>query len=581
MSRDGADNNDGVAIRSSASVYRLPAARYQKLYDSAPGLFCTLSAEGKIDSINAYGAAKLGYRPATLIGRDFLDLHAEPSRQLVRRQLSLTAATPGDTRRWEAEMIREGGSNMWVRAHGRWTRADDGTLEMLIVAEDVTDARDVQAELRRQASVDPLTGLMNRRTYGGRVQDVIERTSADHHHTLGYVDLDRFKLINDNCGHDAGDRLLQQLSELMRNKLRTRDMLARLGGDEFSFLLEHCPLEQAERIAAELLESVNSYRFQWEDDSFSIGLSIGLTSVRDDSSDAAHVLARADAACRNAKASGRNCVRVYAPGNSSDLAADTRWAARLHEALDTDGFTLHLQPIFAAPTTPEHSPGDEEVIAHEALVRLRATGEALVLPGAFLTAAARFELAPAIDIWVLQTLTSHIHETGASKPIHLNVSATTLQSEEYLTTLKRLVIDHPEMVPMLALEVAETDALDNPQAAALFCSGVRALGIDIILDRFGTGIASFKQLRTLAPSIVKLDADLIAALDLDNEHEPIVRAVCEVCHALEIKTVATGIERSETLAAVMRLPFDAVQGLMLAAPAPLNGDVEASTDQTD
>lgn len=573
MSDDSADSKDGVSIRSSASIYRLPAARYQKLYDDAPGLFCTLSAAGRIDSINAYGASKLGYQPGTLMGRSFLDLHADPSRQLVKRQLSLTGATPGDTRRWEAEMVRQGGSNMWVRAHGRWSRTDDGMLEMLVVAEDVTDARDVQAELRRQASVDPLTGLMNRRTYGGRVQDVIERTSDDHHHTLGYVDLDRFKLINDTCGHDAGDRLLQQLSELMRNKLRTRDMLARLGGDEFSFLLEHCPMEQAERIAGELLDTVNSYRFQWEDDSFTIGLSIGLTSVSNDSGDAAHVLARADAACRNAKSSGRNCVRVYAPGKNSDLAADTRWAERLHQALEADEFELHLQPIYALPLPDEGTLEPAQVVAHEAYVRLRTVSDGLVLPGAFLTAAARFELAPAIDMWVLRTLASHLRNAdGPSQPtnVHLNVGATTLQSQAYSRLLDTLVKARPELAQQISLEMTEADVLTNPQAAQDFAEAVRHLGLGIVIDRFGTGVASFQQLRALAPDIVKLDVDLIAALDDTTGQAHVVRAVCEVCHALGLKTVATGIERKETLAAVQALPFDAVQGQALAAPRALS-----------
>ncbi len=442
-------------------------------------------------------------------------------------------------------------------------------LGAVLVFHDVTEQRRLSGEMTYRASHDALTGLVNRTEFEGRLRRALDKTREDgSEHAMMFVDLDQFKLVNDACGHSVGDQLLQQVAKMLGNIVRTRDTLARLGGDEFGVILEHCTSDQAQRVAQQICDCMDNFRFVHEDRRFRIGASVGLVPVDKRWASTANVVQAADAACSAAKEAGRNRVHTWFDTDQAMRArhGQTEWASRLEHALDEDRFVLYAQRI-AHVTTPE--PG----LHAEILLRLTNPDGTLTLPGAFLPAAERFHLATRIDRWVLRHTIEALKglaDLTVVNTLCVNLSGQSVGDRAFHQhAIEVLRQAGPALCARLCLEVTETAAITNTVDAAAFIQQARALGVRVALDDFGAGASSFGYLKTLKVDMIKIDGQFIKDLIDDPLDDAAVRCFVDVARVLGLKTVAEFVDRPEILQRVRDIGIDYAQGYLLHKPQDL------------
>lgn len=432
--------------------------------------------------------------------------------------------------------------------------------------------RQAEATIRHLAFHDSLTGLPNRHQFEQRLG--IALASAHEwkkRHALLYIDLDQFKVVNDTCGHMAGDQLLKQLAETMRAKVRDSDTLARLGGDEFGLLLEGCPLGRAEELAGQMLQTINDFRMPWSGRLLTVGASIGVAPITALDLRVDDVLRNADIACYLAKEHGRNRFQVYTE-DDQDLQrrrGEMQWVARLRWALENDRFVLHRQNIVPLQTGP--SSGER----WELLIRLRDEDDRLASPTSFLPAAERFGLAPAIDRWVV----NHLLESFASRRLpssamqdqrfFINLSGLTLTDDSFYDFLRE-AIQRSGMPPwMLCFEITETAAIGNLDRSVRFMEGIRAEGCAFALDDFGAGLSSFTYLKALPIDYLKIDGAFVRDITTDELDCAIVESVNRVGHVVGLKTIAEFVETDQIAQRLQEIGIDYAQGFELHRPEAL------------
>jgi len=435
--------------------------RFRALYDANPAMFFTINQDNVIVSVNEFGAKKLGYRVNELIGHSKMDIIFSDDKEDYRNKIEACFLDSKNTHNWEIRKIKHNGSIIWSRESARVINDVDDTQTLLIVSEDITDAHKLSQQLSYQASHDALTGLVNRREFEIRLERLIhEGEGSGEEHALCYLDLDQFKVINDTCGHLAGDELLRQLGELFKSKVRKKDTLARLGGDEFGVLMENCSLKQAQRVAHDLRELVEEFHFVWIDKRFSIGVSIGLVPIDDSGGDTAtEILSAADASCYAAKDAGRNRVHIYHP-EDIDLAVhrgQMQWVSKINHALEKDRFRLYLQPIVSL------SEEDEDKKYYESLIRMIDENGKIILPGAFLAAAERYDLSTKLDRWVFDSVYAWMAKRpGKLKGLtscSINLSGHSLSNEAFLNDIVGK-LDEGKVPPSnICFEITETVAI--------------------------------------------------------------------------------------------------------------------------
>jgi len=429
----------GIAIERKRTERALQTseARFRALYDENPSMFFTVSAKGKILSANEYAAAQLATLIDDLVGESWLNLHAEEDQPAMADRFAACMAEPGQIHRWEVRKFGRDGNSLQVRESARAVTSDSGGLIVLCVCEDITEAHQLSQQLSHQASHDALTGLVNRREFEDRLERVLHTAQEEQtENAICFLDLDRFKIINDTCGHIAGDELLRQLSVILNGQVRKRDTLARIGGDEFGVLLENCPLDNAERVASALLQAVEEFRFVWEQQSFNIGVSIGMAPITHVSGSVNAVLSAADNACYAAKELGRGRMHTYHE-DDTELAGrylEQNWVARIKEVLEHDRFQLWYQSII--PLAGNSEPQPKRHLRIELLLRMLDKQGRLIQPGAFLPAAERYQLAPELDRWVvghaLDELSQHPQLLEQIEFCSLNLSGLSLGDEAFL-----------------------------------------------------------------------------------------------------------------------------------------------------
>jgi diguanylate cyclase (GGDEF)-like protein/PAS domain S-box-containing protein len=444
-----------------------------------------------------------------------------------------------------------------------WSR-DGNIVGAVMVMRDVSHERKLAHQISWQAAHDPLTGLINRRSFEIAVGEALRNAKSDnHHHALLYMDLDRFKIVNDSCGHGAGDVLLKTLSRILQGHMRESDVLARLGGDELGVLLSFCPLPRALKLAEEIRRTVKEFRFVWTDRVFELGISIGLVEISADSKSTSELLIAADQACYLAKEQGRNRVHVY---RESDVMmarrqGELQWVARLNDALAHDHFRLFSQPIV---------PLQGDGVGHqEVLVRIAGTHGSLILPGAFIPAAERYDLMAPLDRWVITHVCRHIagedarpggRPEGAAPIYSVNLSGMSLGDEGMLEHIIDAMETHAVDPARLCFEITETAVIGNLPRAQEFISRLRTLGCRFSLDDFGSGLSSFAYLRTLQVDYLKIDGVFIRGIARNEVNRALVKAINEVGHVMGILTVAEYVEDRATLDAVRTLGIDYAQG---------------------
>jgi len=470
----------------------------------------------------------------------------------------------------ETLLLSRDGGEYGIEDSAAPIRDSDGTvLGAVLVFHDVTEQRRLSGEMRFRATHDALTGLHNRLEIEARLRTVLAEASQDGStHTLMYIDLDQFKVVNDTCGHAAGDQLLQHVARLIGDTVRSRDLLARLGGDEFAVLLERCTPEQGQRVAQQICDRLEVYRFDHDGHRFRIGASIGLAPVDGRFPTAAAVLQAADSACFAAKEEGRNRVHVWFDSDAAIQArqGEAQWAARLERALDEGRFDLFAQRI-------EPLQGTDDGLHAEVLLRLIDNDGQRLSPAMFLPAAERFHLASRIDRWVLGAVLDRMAALGdgpAPAMLCVNLSGQSVGDRAFHRhAVERLEAAGPAICARLCVEITETAAVTNMADASVFIDRVRSLGVRVALDDFGAGASSWGYLKSLRVDYLKIDGQFVRDVVDDALDEAAVRSFVEVAHVLGARTVAEFVDRPEVLARVREMGVDHAQGYLLHRPEPL------------
>jgi diguanylate cyclase (GGDEF)-like protein/PAS domain S-box-containing protein len=545
--------------------------RYRTLYDENPTMFFTIDKQGTILSVNQFGAEHLGYSIEQIIGSSLFDIFYEEDADSARAYLTNCFNDPKLLGRVELRMVRKDGSVIWGRETARIVNDENDKPTALIVCEDITETRELSEQLSYQASHDALTDLINRREFERRLTRVLTSASEEaSEHALCYMDLDQFKVINDTCGHVAGDELLQQLGIELQKNVRKRDTLARLGGDEFGILMEHCTLQQAKHVASKLLKSIEEYRFAWENRSFSIGASIGLVPITDTSMSTTEILKQADAACYAAKDAGRNRIHIYLE-TDTDLArrhGEMQWVAKINRALENNQFVLYAQPII--PIKRQKYAGEH----YELLIRMQSEENELIPPGAFLPAAERYNLSPRLDRWVVDTYFSWLLEN----PVHLeklstcsiNLSGLTLGDQQFLLGLEQHFKDTNIPPEKICFEITETAAIANLSKATSFIRTLKNLGCQFALDDFGSGLSSFGYLKTLPVDYLKIDGLFVKDIENDPIDLAMVKSINDIGKVMGKKTIAEFVENEAILNILKKIKVDYAQGYSVGRPKSID-----------
>lgn len=467
-------------------------------------------------------------------------------------------------------LVGRSGARVDVKASASPVRTPSGeVLGTVLVFQDVTRARTLQKELAQMASQDALTGLPNRSSFEHVLAEICASSGdGDRGHALCFLDLDRFKIVNDTAGHAAGDVLLREVGRVIREQMRRQDRVARLGGDEFGILMIDCGIDDARQIAERLLDRIGRVRFSWDGRVYEVGASIGIARIDDETRLAADAMSRADVACYAAKASGRNRVSVYHPseGDARRHHHELHTAAGIRAALDSDRFVVHAQEIL------DLRPAGHLQRHCELLVRMRDEDGSLLSPGAFIPAAERYGLMGSIDRWVIRRVLHTFGKAILAVPrltVSINLSANSLEDPGLIDFLAA-ELERSVLPPhRLRFEITETSLINNLTNAAKLVANLRAAGYAIMLDDFGAGVSSFAYLEHFPTDYLKIDGGFVRKMKVNPIDRAIVESINDVGHKIGAVTVAEFVEDAETLEILREIGVDMAQGYHIARPIPL------------
>jgi diguanylate cyclase (GGDEF)-like protein/PAS domain S-box-containing protein len=547
--------------------------------------------EGAVDYLNPMAERLTGWSSIEAVGRPVGEVFSLCD-EVTRRPLA------GPVERCLAEnrliespphavLVRADGMEYSVRDSAAPIRDRDGRLVgAVLVFKDVTQLRGKEREMIYLASHDALTGLINRREFETRLKRALRSALGERRlHAMLYLDLDEFKVVNDTCGHLAGDELLKQVTALLRSRVRRIDSLARLGGDEFGVLLEDCPLAQARQIAEELRGTVREFRFRWKDQVFEIGVSIGLVPIDATSGDLASLLSAADAACYVAKEEGRNRVHEYEADDTlvAERFGEMQWIHRIHRAFEDRLFRLYYQPIQPlgakafAPGSGQGAERERETLC-EVLIRMLDDRGRVLSPAAFISAAERYHLIGAVDRWVVRTALRALAEAqrhdGSKRLLFaINLSGQSLSDEGFLDYVVGQLVESGVDSRRICFEITETAAISKLDGATRFIKVLKEMGCRFVLDDFGSGLSSFAYLRDLPVDFLKIDGEFIKNMVEDQVKRALVESINQIGHVIGVQTIAEWVENRATLDALKEIGVDYVQGYWIAKPQPLVHDL--------
>ena len=536
----------------------------------------TTDEHSRIEYLNPVAEGLTGWRVEDAMGHlieeVFRAFHEEtceplenPLTQAIRRDRAVKSQRP-------MLLIRSDGNELYVESTA--SPIKDGSSAVtggVLVFHDVTESRELNRRLSYHASHDILTGLVNRREFEHRLERALKSTGANEtSYVVCYVDLDQFKIINDTCGHAAGDAVLGQAGTLLKSKVRWRDTLSRIGGDEFGILLESCSLDEALRTAETLREAVRNFRFTWEDRTFRLGASIGVVPITADTGDVASLMSAAESACQAAKEFGRNRVHSFEE-NDIDLMRRRRemqWASRINAALEEGRFDIYRQVIRPLQN-------DEEGLHYEILLRMRDETGKIISPDNFIAAAERYGLMPTIDRWVIQHtfrwLVTSADERQKLAMCAINLSGQSLGDDKFLPYVIEEFHSSGLDASKICFEITETAAIASFSQANRFIRALKELGCKFSLDDFGTGMSSFGYLKHFPVDFLKIDGSFVKEILRDPIDREMVRSINEIGHLTGKKTIAEFAENDEIIEMLRNLGVDYAQGYGVSMPQNVLG----------
>ena len=535
----------------------------------------TTDADAIVQYLNPVASELTGWklddavgRPIDEIFRGFHEETCEPVENPVtvgmRRNRPIKSVRP-------TLLIRRDGNELYIESTAAPIRDAGGSVTGgVLVFHDVSESRELNRRLSYAASHDILTELVNRNEFEKRLERALKSAKArETSYAVLHVDLDQFKIVNDACGHSAGDALLKQIGALLKSKIRWRDTLARLGGDEFAVLLESCTIDEAMRTAENLRDIISEFRFVWDERTFRLGASIGVVPITPASDDVASLLSAADSACAAAKDAGRNRVYTYQE-NDIDLMKrrkEMQWAARISNALEENRFELFRQTIQPL------QPGLDTGAHYELLLRMRDEAGHLVSPELFIAAAERYGLTPSIDRWVIgqafRWLVSEADERERLALCSINLSGQSLADEKFLP----FVIEQFQRSGLngacICFEITETAAIASYSQANRFIHALKEIGCKFALDDFGTGLSSFGYLKHFPVDFLKIDGSFVKEILHDPIDREMVRSINEIGHLTGKQTIAEFAENAEIITMLRGIGVDYAQGYGVSEPKRL------------
>jgi diguanylate cyclase (GGDEF)-like protein/PAS domain S-box-containing protein len=441
--------------------------------------------------------------------------------------------------------------------------ADGNILGAILVFNDVTSSRKFTQELNWRAYHDSLTRLPNRQEFERRLQLAIPAdTNETVSHIILFMDLDQFKIVNDTCGHAAGDDLLKQLTSLLDSKIRKSDLLARLGGDEFGVLLHDCSIEKGLQVAEKLRKSVDKFRFTWQQKSFRIGVSIGFVPIRENDT-VKNYIHHADMACYEAKAEGRNRIHVFKAEERAVKEAELSWVNLITDAIDKNQFELHVQPIVCVKSLKVHH--------YEILLRLISDNNKIIYPNEFIPPAERYGIMSNVDRWVIHQTFSWLKAQAAHAPkVAINLSGASLSDTELPTFVAEYFEDGLVQGSQICFEITETTAIANLSQAMSLISSLKKLGCSFALDDFGSGLSSFAYLKSFPVDYLKIDGAFVRDMVDDPIDQAMVQAIHQVGKVMNIETIAEYVENDALVDACQNIGINYLQGYGVGKPVPIS-----------
>jgi len=445
---------------------------------------------------------------------------------------------------------------------------EDKIAGIVIIIHDESVQRSLNRQLTFQATHDALTGLINRYEFERRLKNVL---SSPHNkpsqNTLCYIDLDQFKLVNDTCGHTAGDELLKQITLLLQNNINGVGTLARLGGDEFGLLLENCDIKHTQKIANGLLDVIQQFQFTWNGSIFTIGASIGISLISHSTTSCEEILSNADSACYLAKESGRNRIQVFTEEDDKLLTQqrEMHWVSRINHALEENRFQLYFQEIM-----PLNKQQQSFIMHGEILLRMIDKEGDIVSPGRFLPAAERYNMITLIDEWVVEKSIQWLASRKDKVLISVNLSGMSLSNKDFLNFVVSKIKQYKINPELLCFEITETAAISHLSIAIHFMTVLKKLGCSFALDDFGSGLSSFSYLTNLPVDYLKIDGTFVMDIDKDPMHYAMVKSINEVGQVMGIKTIAEYAVSESIIRSLREIGVDNAQGYAIARPIPLS-----------
>ncbi len=424
-------------------------------------------------------------------------------------------------------------------------------------------------ELEKMVKLDSITGLVNRYEFEQQLKSAISSAKKDQTtHVMCYIDLDQFKIVNDKCGHIAGDELLRQIALVLKRSARESDVVARLGGDEFGIIYIDSTIEDAQRQAQRLLNAIGEYRFNYQGNTFGIGASIGMVGIMKECCTLTNLLSQADAACYAAKDGGRNRIHVAHPEDATiqERRNQMQWIGRLEEALAVDAFVLYVQPIVPVLDSLQRR-------HYEVLIRLREENGEIIPPMAFIPAAERYGFMPKLDRWVIENtfkaFTKIWHEVSEETHFSINISGASLGDAGTKQFIRGLFGEYGVPYRTITFEITETEAVGNMTNALSFINEFRALGCRFALDDFGCGLSSFSYLQNMPIDYLKIDGSFVHDIHLNAINRAMVDAINQIGHVMRIETICEYVESAAVLYVLHELNVDFAQGYHIDRPFPI------------
>ncbi|MGA9381230.1 MAG: EAL domain-containing protein [Phormidium sp.] len=605
-----------VEKQQAEATLKQREAHFRSLFEGASIGIEIIDLAGRTIAINPALQKMLGYDEKELSTFDFTENIVPPElpneevnkgnstqekRYLLRNRQALNES---DSYQKEKRYLCKNGQMIWCQVHAYLVRDDQGRPQFYIrMVENITERKQALMELQQyqerledligertalltqvnqqlswEASHDALTELINRQEFRKRLESGLATAKTQNQqHAMCYLDLDQFKIVNDTCGHAAGDELLRQVSDLLQQQVRQTDVLARLGGDEFGLLLHNCSLQQGQAVAQSLLQSIREFNFIWNNQPFTIGVSIGLVQINAESKSIETVMNMADAACYQAKNNGRNCIYTY-EANKVETAQTTlaeQWLKKINQAISAkrtdklanNQFRLYSQQVFPLNS---QQPGLE---FQEILLRLVDEHGEIIPPMAFLPAAERYDLITTIDRWVIDTVFGRLHQQSQevqSRYLYaINLSASSVKDEGLVDFLKAELDTYQIFPESICFEISERVVISHLNAANKLIESLKKLGFSLALDDFGCGISSLNYLKEIPVDYWKINGNFVKQVGDDAIAYEMVKMINRTGHILGIKTIAKFVTDHSILLKVQEMGVDYAQGYGIAEPRPL------------